>query len=562
MTFSNSETSGSLTVKLWRGERMCLVGMDVTAPEDDFVGFAIEVKSPGNSEYVPLRNRLNFHYADPTSKGVDGFRNFPSTSAPFQKFRWIHFPYDPRDGAYLYRITKMHMNAADALRSGDQVADLPISLDRVTYDNYLEVGFTRNFASSQAYADKFGNNPAVIPADPAQGLAFQKLPGDVYSWLGFEAYEMIFAILDEAANDPQLSIDVFAYDFNEPDILARLEACGNRVRAIIDNSASHGDPESAESKAAARLSASAGADAVRRMHFKSLQHNKVLVVRRSGQPLKVLFGSTNFSFRGIYIQANNALVFHSADTAALFGRAFELAFEGAAAFARDGLSTKWSLTQANGMPVAHLCFSPHKSSDLSLGPVGAAVDQASSSVFYAIAFLNQIRSGPVREAVDRLMGKDVFSYGIVDREGGLEVRKPDGSIGLVDFTYLADHAPEPFKTEWSGGNGIHQHDKFVVTDFNLPSAKVFTGSSNLSPSGETGNGDNLVMIEDQRVATSYAIEALRIFDHLHFRSKMQSADIPSSLTLARPPAPGQDTWYHPNYIAGSQAAKDRVLFSR
>jgi hypothetical protein len=28
-------------------------------------------------------------------KAVDGYRNYPSTEAPFQKFRWIHFPYNP-----------------------------------------------------------------------------------------------------------------------------------------------------------------------------------------------------------------------------------------------------------------------------------------------------------------------------------------------------------------------------------------------------------------------------------------------------------------------------------
>ena len=561
MAFVNTGTTGSLAVKLWRGERMCLVGMDVTDPEDDFVGFAIEVKSPSSADYIPLRNRLNFDYNTTGGKGVDGFRNFLSTSAPFQKFRWMHFPYDPTDGTYLYRVTKMHMNPAGALRSGDQVADLPISLDRMTYSDYLDVGFTRNFASSQAYADKFKNNPNVIPSDPDQGLTFQKLPGDVYQWLGFEAYDLIFGLLDEVVNDPGLTIDVFGYDFNERDIVAKLESCGKRVRAIIDNSGSHKPDDSAESQAAARLAASAGSDAVKRMHFKSLQHNKVFVIRRGGQPIKVLFGSTNFSYRGLYIQANNALVFHSSDAAALFGRAFDLAFQGLEAFTQDGISSKWNLVQAAGMPAAHFCFSPHKSSDLSLSPVGAAIDQASSSVFYAIAFLNQIRSGPVRQAVDRLMGKDVFSYGISDKEGGLEIRKPDGSVGLVDFSYLASHAPEPFKTEWSGGSGIHQHDKFVVTDFNLPTAKVFTGSSNLSPSGETGNGDNLVMIEDQRVATSYAIEALRIFDHLHFRAAMQGSGAPNSLTLARPPAAGQNAWFRPSYASGSQAEKDRLLFS-
>ena len=160
------------------------------------------------------------------------------------------------------------------------------------------------------------------------------------------------------------------------------------------------------------------------------------------------------------------------------------------------------------------------------------------------------------------MDRNLFSYGIVNSGTGLEIKKPDGSIGLVDFSYLAAHAPPPFSQEWSGGNGIHQHDKFVVTDFNLPSAKVFTGSSNLSPSGETGNGDNLVMIADQRVAASYAIEALRVFDHLHFRADMESAGAPTELKLGKPRAPGQPAWFDRYYVAGSQPEKDRLLFSR
>ena len=140
------------------------------------------------------------------------------------------------------------------------------------------------------------------------------------------------------------------------------------------------------------------------------------------------------------------------------------------------------------------------------------------------------------------------------------VKKPNGSIGIVDFSFLAKNAPEPFKSEWSGGKGIHEHHKFVVTDFNLPAAKVFTGSSNLSVGGEEKNGDNIVMIEDSMVAASYAIEALRIFDHLHFRSRMQHAS--ESLTLKKPTAiSGKPAWFEEFYIAGSQAENDRKLFS-
>jgi phosphatidylserine/phosphatidylglycerophosphate/cardiolipin synthase-like enzyme len=142
-----------------------------------------------------------------------------------------------------------------------------------------------------------------------------------------------------------------------------------------------------------------------------------------------------------------------------------------------------------------------------------------------------------------------------------------GSAGLVDFNYLSKNMPEPFKSEWSGGRGINIHHKFVVTDFNLPTAKVFTGSSNLSPSGEHNNGDHLLMIEDQRVATAYAIEALRMFDHLHFRSIMQAKSKKKSsrivIKLKKPKSitKAKSNWFDPYYVAGSQKEHDRKLFA-
>ncbi|MGH9409908.1 MAG: phospholipase D-like domain-containing protein [Vicinamibacterales bacterium] len=567
--FSSAKTQSGLHVKLWRGERMCLVGMDVDDPEPDFVGFAIEVKAPGAAGFTPLRNRLNFQYG---TQAVSDLHVYPSTDAPFQRFRWVHFPQDLADGTYTYRVTKQHMRPDATLTSGTSLA-LNLSLDRVIYDDYLDIGFTRNFASSQAYAEKYGNNPNVIPSKASAGLTFQKLPGDVYQWLGFEASQLIFDFLDAAAKDSAVEVDMFAYDFNEPDILKRLVAMGPRVRAIIDNSGSHAPSTSAESQAARALAASAGKDHVQRMHFKGLQHNKVLIAKRGGAPFKVLLGSTNFSFRGLYIQANNALVFSAPEAAALFEQAFTVAFTKPTTFSADPIAQAWHLVQPEGKPAAHFCFSPHAQPNLSLNPLAGAIDQATSSVFFSIAFLAQDKSGPTREAIDRLMKKNVFSYGIADRKGGLEVTKPDGSIGIVDFEYLAKDTPEPFRSEWSGGAGIHEHHKFVVTDFSLPTAKVFSGSSNLSTSGEKGNGDHIVMIEDQRVATSYAIEALRLFDHFHFRSLLQDTKTagaktaaktaPASLTLSKPASlSGQAAWFEAYYKAGSQKQKDRELFSR
>ncbi|MEO8436094.1 MAG: phospholipase D-like domain-containing protein [Pyrinomonadaceae bacterium] len=586
--FETSATKKGFSMKLWRGERMCLIGFDVDNPEADFVGFAIECKPPKSTRFAPLLNRIAFSYDEPIVKAVTGAKQYPSTRAPFQKFRWVHFPNNPQAGKYTYRATKLHMPKDGALKKGTSIT-LKVSLDPVTYDKFLDIGFARGFASSQAFRDKFPDDAdmdevgkKIIPSRADDGPGFTKMPGNIYEWMGFEAYDLIFGFLDEALKDKKVTLDVFAYDLNEPDLVGQLEKFGARLRVIIDDSSSkkdgkvsgHGAADSAESQSAERLRASAGAANVKRTHFNGLQHHKVFIAKRDGKPVRVLAGSTNFSFRGIYIQANNVLVFDEPTIAALYAGVFETAFSNPATFKADDLASKWHLVHVEGKPPISFCFSPHKSSDLALNPVRGAIEQANSSVLYSVAFLNQMKSGPTKEALDRLMTRPVFSYGVSDKSGGLEVKKPDGSTGLVDFEYLAKNAPEPFKSEWSGGGGINIHHKFVVTDFSLPTAKVFTGSSNLSPSGEEGNGDHLIMIEDRKVAISYAIEAIRVFDHLHFRTVMKEAlgtkptrkadQPPPKLVLQKPTAISgkKRAWFDRFYMANSQLEGDRKLFSR
>ena len=565
--FTNTVTSKSLTLKLWRGERMCLLGMDVTNPEPDFVGFSIEVKSPGSPGFIPLRNRLAFSYPAATAPSTIDSKQFPSLEAPFQKFRWVHFPQNPQPGTYSYRVTKQHMPKDGTLKPGDS-ATADISLDPHVYDGFLDIGFTRGYASSQAFTEKFGNTPEFFPplkpSGGGAGPTFDKstAPAGAYQWLGFEAYDLIFGILKDVATDPTLTLDAFAYDLDEPDIIADFATIGKRLRIIIDNSGNHAPATSGPSQAAKTLTKAKAT--VQRMHFKSLQHNKVLIVKRNGTAVKVLCGSTNFSFNGLYLQSNNTLVFEGQDAAGLFEQYFAAAWTDPKTFPTSDLATKWHLIQPKGAPAIQFCLAPHGNPDLSLKPVAAAIDQASSSVFFAIAFLAQIKTtDTVRAAVDRLTDKPVFSYGISDKSTGLSVKKPDGTVGLVKWDYLKTKTAQPFAAEFSSGSGIHEHNKFVVTDFNLPTAKVFTGSSNLSGSGEKGNGDHLIMIEDPRVATSYAVQAVLIFDHLHFAANMNAAKKPTQLVLQKPIAmsKAKAAWFAQYYEKNSQLMRDRELFS-
>lgn len=561
--FERKASADGLTFKLYRGEGVALLAFDLDEDKatDDFVGFTVEVKYPGANHWGALHNRLHFDYP-PTPTRT---RSYKSTEAPFQKFRWIHVPTQTPQSEFRYRVSARYMAADGTLTTGATVENA-ISLAPVTIEGFVNVGFTRGFASSQAYVDRFDNETGILPppgAASAASLDHDMAPFEAhYAWLGFEARRLVLELLDEVEADPALTLDALIYESKEPDILRRLERLGPRVRAVIDDHGEQGHDGSSESISAERLEA-AGAE-VQRMHFGRQQHNKVLLVRRDGVPIKALAGSTNFSLRGFYIQANNALLFDGEEVAGKFGELFDAYWTAPKKFRQNPLSKQWWTVRDEEGSRVSLCFSPHADSALSLDPVAEAIEGADSSVLYSIVFLSQL-TGRVREALDELMERSLFSYGVAQRTGSLAVKKPDGSTGLLPFAYLADHAPEPFKSEWSGNTTGHSnmvYHKFLVTDFNGERPTVFTGSSNMAAGGEKANGDHLIRIEDRKVAIAYAIEALRLFDHFHFRVKTRPADAERTLRLAKPPAPGKKTWFASYYRKGHVKERDRKLFAR
>ena len=106
------------------------------------------------------------------------------------------------------------------------------------------------------------------------------------------------------------------------------------------------------------------------------------------------------------------------------------------------------------------------------------------------------------------------------------------------------------------------HHKFIVVDFNKPSARVWFGSHNFSSAADTKNGENLVLIRNRHVATAFAIEALRMFDHYHFRVLRTKAQAKGDKLVLRL-APTNDTdkpWWD-EYYTVPRKIRDRELFA-
>ena len=570
---SGQNAAALFTLKLHRGDGMTLLAMNWKngKPPQDFVGFAIEYKEPGGQKFFSLKNRLSF-------LGADGNVNANSLStrlSPIQKFRWVHFPRNAElPGEFVYHVSPVFMNEADELSYGEP-QEAAIELRRETYPGILNVTFTRGFVSSQAFVDRFVTDTnglsTLLPEKADDGLDFvptHPKADEALAWMGFEARDAILEVLDQAIKDKKAQVRVVAYELNEPEVVSRLAQLGDRLKIIIDDSAAHGKPDSAETQAEARLQASAGADNVKRHHMSNLQHNKTIVV--NGPKVQIAVGgSTNFTWRGFFVQSNNAMILRGKNAVKPFLAAFEDYWQNddVTGFGQTA-AAKWTNLKLSGIE-ARVAFSPHSSQNALLAEIAVDIgQQTTSNLFYSLAFLFQTK-GAIRDAIEKVSKNDtIFVYGISDKKvgGGLDLQKPDGNVSPVFPAALTKNLPEPFKSEptglASGGVGTRMHHKFVVIDFDKPSARVYLGSYNFSSAADGKNGENLLLIRDRRIAVSYVVEALRIFDHYHFRVAQQEAKkARKKLHLAQPPRqPGEKPWWDEDYT-NARKIRDRELFA-
>jgi phosphatidylserine/phosphatidylglycerophosphate/cardiolipin synthase-like enzyme len=581
---TGSNANAPFTLKIHRGDGMVLIAMNWRngKPPRDFVGFSIEYREPGSDRYWPVKNRIGFpgervKFSDPS---------IPSTKAPFQKFRWVHFPrHSEKPGDFRYRVTPIFMNTEGVLGKGEaQTAD--VRLRRDTIPGHLNIAFTRGYVSSQSFADKFapdGKLSTLLPDKAKDGLTFKathKNAAAAHEWMGFEARQVIHELLDEAIASGA-EVRIIAYDFNLPELLDKLIKLGPRLKIIIDDSkgddGGHEAGDSPESRAAKKLKASAGAGNVKRQHMANIQHHKSIAV--SGQGVhRVVYGSTNFTWRGFYVQSNNAAVVTGEKAAKRYFDVFDAYFavKEAGDFREQPAARGWQDLELPGLD-AKVGFSPHGETDGLLTVIGKDIDKAKTSVFFSLAFLGQMKKGPIGPALGRaIRSKTVHALGIADAQVkagnlGVTVLSPDNKRRVVRASALTGNVPAPFRTEptgLSGSGGQHRgtrmHHKFVVIDFDTADARVYFGSYNFSEDADLNNGENLVCVRDRTVATTYMIEALRIYDHYRFRSLQEDAKKSKSkkpITLKLPPkTSAEKPWWQRDWDDPIRR-QDRELFA-
>ncbi len=607
---STSNSRGSLSVRAYVGDAKTLLAFDLKKPATrNLAGFTIQV-APGTLTPYYLLNNLQFekpadHAQDPTLPANSSF------NAPLHKFRWVHVPGtahqgpQPFFGDYVYTVTPRYFNASRSLLPLDDSLSVAVKVKVGPFSaGALALGFTRGFVQSQAFVRHFGRDALIRPKGKellfdtsvksganAEGVEFTYR--DEYEWSGFTARDRIFETVQHVVDRTSLRLDMFAYDLNEPDLIPLLLklAREGRIRVILDNAALHhakGTPSKAEDRFEALFTNAARTGAaIKRGKFGRFSHDKVLVVKRGAAPstaTAVLTGSTNFSVTGLYVNSNHVIVFDDPEVAQQYAAVFEESWNDDVklpAFRKSSFATGAFSPSSKQLPPIEITFSPHDQAeaDKVLDGITARITAEGSkprttgSVLFAVMEIDNGKS-PVYQALKSLHANGaIFSYGISDNPGGIFLYRPQGTAGvLVTGKPGATVLPPPFNQVPDIGLAHQVHHKFVVCGFGRKDAVVYCGSSNLASGGETLNGDNLIAIHDQDVATVFAIEALTLVDHFDFLDRMKS-----KTPKGRKPKPvvskpqgavdvgwflsTTDKWVAPYYDPNNLRSIDRQVFA-
>ena len=600
-------TSNSMSLVAYRGDAKTLLAFDLTEQlATNLAGFTIQARPPGVAPYY-LYNTLRFQNPAAHAQVASESPN-SSVNAPYHKFRWLHVPgsvhqgVSPVYGTYTYAVTPRYFDDKGSLQPLDSSMTTTIDCDVGPLDGgAVQLGFTRGYVQSQAFANHFGLSALIRPntdellfdtalqaGTNAEGQQYTY--AEEYAWSGSTARAKIFAVLDDVRSNPALRLDVFAYDLNEPDVLKILLelARQGRVRIILDNAALHhstSNPTPEDQFETLFVQAAKPPAAIKRGKFGRYAHDKILIVSDDSGAQQVLTGSTNFSVTGLYVNANHVLVFPRGTVASEYAKLFQTVWDGdvsRAAYLQSPLAGE-RFTVPDPPPTATITFAPHPGDFATelLGGIVSRVQQEGSaangggSVLFAVMDISG--TNPVYDALNAVHeNQNIFSMGISDSPDGISLYAPGHKTGvLVTGKPTKVRLPPPFNQVPGSGRGHEIHHKFVVCGFTGSDPVVYCGSSNLAQGGEENNGDNLLEIHDQDVVTAFAIEALTLVDHFQFLDGLASAagSNPADQN-APPPAIKQqaavsagwflstnDQWTKPYFDPNDLHFTDRQLFA-
>ncbi|HET6330438.1 MAG TPA: phospholipase D-like domain-containing protein [Holophagaceae bacterium] len=453
----------------------------------------------------------------------------PSTVWPIQRFLWSDYF---ADGLKVrYQVVPM-LGSAGALKPAPVSACSP-------WSEWVEVGtgqtegfdayFNRGIVASQWVARDLsmdqGGPQAVLKnniLDPKSPLR-QELGG-----------RLRMALLDLLTTSNKAGETVYAalYELNDPELIPAVEAFGKRFNLILASGAfKSGEPdENATVRSQLKKSKTVTVHdrLVKSPHF---AHNKFLVFcDKSGKPVRLWTGSTNWTVNGLCTQVNNGLLIENEDLAAGYKKRWdELLAAGDGyppSLAQDGSTP----TKASGSGWQATAWNAPTVNLVDLADARRLIQGARQGVLFLM--FNPGPKGTLLNDILALSQENLFVHGVVNQD-------PGGKTPILTFHdrgTAMDAAPEAvipapikdamtgwFKDEYRGGM-VMIHSKVVVVDPFGSHPVVMTGSHNLGPKASSKNDDNLILIENAPgLAAEFAVNVFGVFGHYKWRHNQAMA---------------------------------------
>jgi phosphatidylserine/phosphatidylglycerophosphate/cardiolipin synthase-like enzyme len=537
----------SIELKVYdNGDHTCLVWLPSDRqPVKDCRGYAIERTRNGEAPTY-LHGFVGFSDDDKLDE-----KN--PWKFPLQRFLWWDYDVKPGD-AVSYRIVPVIGKDKNSIQPNQQLASASTPVLHVTgqCSPHISAYFNKGIVAAQWVSRALDEQPKGANVKNLVQTVGNPLRNALSGLLRPE----IISLLEDAKKN---SGKIFAslYELNDVELIGELVKFGKDCNLILANGAFK-PPDNDENKAIrAKLKTQVRVydRLVTSGHF---AHNKFVVIcDRDGKPLKVLTGSTNWTFTGLCTQANNALIIDDAAVAQNFREAWDryhVAGNGYPTTLAAANSTAKTF-DVDGCKVTPWFVPTRHAEDLDYAR--KLINGAKHGILFL--FFNpgtfQPEDKPERwtllqnvlnrhhEENNAYYNPDLYIKGVVNQEiplltnnnpptkgkkppaGSLDPTVPAHSVALYTNGLVAPQrlthdlmVPGNIKTNFAHwipellGAGVHVHSKVIVIDPFGENPVVMTGSHNLGFKASSKNDDNLVIIEGNApLAVAYAVNIIAIF---------------------------------------------------
>ena len=529
----------SITVTIHTNQDDALIAWRPDPWPAEWEGFMLEIRDVTTGETRTLNNRI-----PPKAGGAPvPPSGISSQQSPILRCIWTDHRIDNADKVQ-YRVTPMVKAAAGGFSLISDAASEWTSPVTPTADagDGLSAYFNRGTLMSQVVSRFVGDDISVASLKKLKAqLSKPGFPPRRYL-SGHARHEILTFLAD--ADRRGSEIYAALYELNDQELIEALKAFGKRGHVLIGNGSS-------TKKGVADELAGANLDVHERDLSKAGRsspsvHNKFVVERtpRTGQAVRVLTGSTNWTTTGLCTQLNNVLVVERPPIAERFLDQWNKLVAAGDDMTDEAANATW--TTDAGVSVAFAATPDEQEFE----PVEALIRGAKDGLMFLMFTPGQ--SPLLNALLDRSQGAvGPYVRGVVSevRESangtiiahGARVIRRGEEKQFRDSTLLPDGAPSDNLPSWAreefnrrmffpaGLNAI-VHSKVIIVDPFSDNCAVVTGSHNFSDSASAKNDENLVIVRGNKaLAQAYAVHIQGVYDHYSWRAFLGEGGNPDTL---------------------------------